>query len=77
LAALNIAFSVASPIAALCANGLHAVELAEKAGLRRQYRHAHRNDAKQSTVDRLQRAREAAGVEFTNGETIGAPGAPR
>jgi transcriptional regulator with XRE-family HTH domain len=48
-------------------------ELAEKAGVTANTVSRIENgaDAKQSTVDRLQRALEAAGVEFTNGDQPG------
>ncbi len=48
-------------------------ELAKKAGITANTvtRIENGADAKQSTVDRLQRALEAAGVEFTNGEQLG------
>src|SRR5271165_2222262 len=48
-------------------------ELAEKAGVTANTvtRIENGADAKQSTMDRLQRALEAAGVEFTNGDQPG------
>ncbi len=48
-------------------------ELAKKAGVTANTvtRIENGADAKQSTIDRLQRALEAAGVEFTNGEQPG------
>jgi transcriptional regulator with XRE-family HTH domain len=48
-------------------------ELAEKAGVNANTvtRIENGADAKQSTMDALQRALEAAGVEFTNGEQPG------
>jgi transcriptional regulator with XRE-family HTH domain len=48
-------------------------ELAEKAGITANTvtRIENGADAKQSTMDALQRALEAAGVEFTNGEQPG------
>ena len=48
-------------------------ELAEKAGVTANTvtRIENGADAKQSTMDALQRALEAAGVEFTNGEQPG------
>ena len=48
-------------------------ELAKKAGITANTvtRIENGADAKQSTIDRLQRALEAAGVEFTNGEQPG------
>ena len=48
-------------------------ELAEKAGVTANTVTQIENgaDAKQSTMDRLQRALEAAGVEFTNGDQPG------
>lgn len=48
-------------------------ELAEKAGVTANTvtRIENGADAKQSTIDRLQRALEAAGVEFTNGDQPG------
>jgi transcriptional regulator with XRE-family HTH domain len=48
-------------------------ELAEKAGVTANTvtRIENGSDAKQSTMDALQRALEAAGIEFTNGEQPG------
>jgi transcriptional regulator with XRE-family HTH domain len=48
-------------------------ELAEKAGITANTvtRIENGADAKQSTMDKLQRALEAAGVEFTNGDQPG------
>jgi len=48
-------------------------ELAKKAGITANTvtRIENGADAKQSTIDRLQRALEAAGVEFTNGDQPG------
>ncbi len=48
-------------------------ELAKKAGITANTvtRIENGADAKQSTIDRLQRALEAAGIEFTNGEQPG------
>ena len=48
-------------------------ELAEEAGVTANTvtRIENGADAKQSTIDRLQRALEAAGVEFTNGKQPG------
>jgi transcriptional regulator with XRE-family HTH domain len=53
--------------------GWGARELAEKAGVTANTvtRIENGADAKQSTMDALQRALEAAGVEFTNGEQPG------
>jgi transcriptional regulator with XRE-family HTH domain len=48
-------------------------ELAEKAGVTANTvtRIENGADAKQSTIDALQRALEAAGIEFTNGDQLG------
>ena len=58
---------------ARAAVGLGVRELAKKAGITANTvtRIENGADAKQSTIDRLQRALEAAGVEFTNGDQPG------